>query len=177
MHTARLKKALIPALMATLALLSACADEREVYTPATLPTYATPVDPDPVGLRLAQAAEKATYAQSKMAQIEAFRTPMPAQNGLAAPVSGMEQATSITWTGPIDQISRTLAEMAGLTFKTKGKEPPLPLVVSVEAHQQPIMKIMQDIGAQAGRRADIIVEPATRTLTLRYAPTDGLNYY
>lgn len=158
-------------------VLSACADEAEPLHPALLPVQAVPTDPDPVGLRLAQAAEKATSAQNKMAQIEAFRTPLPTQEGLPYPVAGMTQPTSITWTGPIDQITRTLAEMAGLNYKTTGKEPPLPLVVSVEAHQLPIGKILQDIGAQAGRRADLIVEPMSKTLELRYAPTDGVNYY
>ena len=156
--------------------LVACEDT-DVYNPAMLPVYATPVDPDPVGLRLAQAAERATQAQNKMAQIESFRTPLPTQDGLGASLPGTQQITSVTWTGPIDQITRTLSEMAGLSFKVTGKEPPLPMVVSVNAHQEPISKILQDIGAQAGRRADLIIDPMNRTLDLHYAPTDGLNYY
>ncbi len=161
---------------AALSGLVACEDV-DIENPALLPVYATPVDPDPVGLRLAQAAERATQAQNKMAQIESFRTPLPTQNGLAVSLPGTQQITSITWTGPIDQITRTLSEMAGLTFKVTGKEPPLPMVVSVNAHQEPIGKILQDIGAQAGRRADLIIDPMNRTLDLHYAPTDGLNYY
>lgn len=176
-QSARLKAlALGFAFSGALVFLSAC-EEKEPLNPALLPVHATPTDPDPVGLRLAQAAERATSAQNKMAQIESFRTPLPTQDGLPYPIAGMAQPTSLTWTGPIEQISRTLAEMAGLGFKTTGKEPPLPLVVNVEAHQQPIGKILQDIGAQAGRRADLIVEPMSRTLELRYAPTDGVSYY
>ncbi len=157
--------------------LVACEDTDQVENPAMLPVYATPVDPDPVGLRLAQAAERATQAQNKMAQIESFRTPLPTQDGLGASLPGTQQITSVTWTGPIDQITRTLSEMAGLSFKVTGKEPPLPMVVTVDAHQEPISKILQDIGAQAGRRADLIIDPMNRTLDLHYAPTDGLNYY
>lgn len=156
--------------------LTGCADD-DIENPTLLPVYATPVDPDPVGLRLAQAAERATQAQNKMAQIESFRTPLPTQDGLGTSLPGTAQITSVTWTGPIDQITRTLSEMAGLSFKVTGKEPPLPMVVSVDAHQEPISKILQDIGAQAGRRADLIIDPTNRTLDLHYAPTDGLNYY
>ncbi len=156
--------------------LTGCADD-DIENPAMLPVYATPVDPDPVGLRLAQAAERATQAQNKMAQIESFRTPLPTQDGLGTSLPGTAQITSVTWTGPIDQITRTLSEMAGLSFKVTGKEPPLPMIVSVNAHQEPISKILQDIGAQAGRRADLIIDPTNRTLDLHYAPTDGLNYY
>ena len=90
------------------------------------------------------------------------------------PVSGMELVTSLSWTGPIEQITRTLAEMAGLIYQTSGKEPPLPIIVQVDAHQQPVGKILQDIGLQAGRRADIIVDTLNRTLDLRYAPNDGI---
>lgn len=159
-----------------LVMLTSCADD-DVANPTLLPVYATPVDPDPVGLRLAQAAERATQAQNKMAQIESFRTPLPTQDGLGASLPGTSQITSVTWTGPIDQITRTLSEMAGLSFKVTGKQPPLPMVVSVDAHQEPISKILQDIGAQAGRRADLIIDPMNRTLDLHYAPTDGTNYY
>lgn len=162
--------------LALCGLLGACESD-DIQNPTLLPIYATPTDPDPVGLRLAQAAERATQAQNKMAQIESFRTPLPTQDGLGASLPGTQQITSVTWTGPIDQITRTLSEMAGLSFKVTGKEPPLPMVVTVDAHQEPISKILQDIGAQAGRRADLIIDPTNRTLDLHYAPTDGLNYY
>lgn len=160
-----------------LPLLAGCSDDKEIQNPALLPVQAVPVDPDPVGWRLAQAAEKASGAMHKMAQIEAFRTPMPIDQGVNTNIPGMNQVTSLTWTGPIDQVTRTLSEMAGLQFRIGGKAPPLPLVVSVDAHQQPIGQILRDIGLQAGRRADIIINTTTKTLDLRYAPSDGLNYY
>lgn len=158
-----------------LGFLTACADNAQPETPVLLPVQATPVDPDPVGWRLAQAAEKASSAMHKMAQVEAFRTPMPAQN-LEPNTPELQQVTSITWNGPIDQITRTLAEMAGYKFRIVGKAPPLPFVVVIDAHQQPIGRILQDIGSQAGRRADVIVDSNLHTLDLRYAPTDGLTY-
>jgi defect-in-organelle-trafficking protein DotD len=154
-------------------LLAACADD---YTnPVLLPSQATAVEPDPATLRIAQAAEKASKALNKMSQIESFRTPMPDDTNLIHP--GMHKITSITWTGPIDQITRTLSELAGVNFRVIGKEPPLPLVVNVEAHNQEIGKILRDIGFQAGRRADIILNTATNTVDLRYAPTDSNNAF
>lgn len=152
-------------------LLSACADDSR--NPVLVPTQATAVEPDPASLRIAEAAEKASKALNKMSQIESFRTPMPDDTNLIHP--GMDKITSIAWTGPIDQITRTLSELAGLNFRIIGKEPPLPLVVSVDAHNQPIGKILRDIGFQAGRRADIILNTATNTIDLRYAPTDSNN--
>lgn len=154
-----------------LALLMACADDTAPTNPAMLPVRATAVDPDPAALRIADAAEKATKALNKMAQIESFRTPMPDDTELHHP--GLDKVTSMSWTGPIDQVTRTLAEIAGLNFRIIGAEPPLPLVVRVDAHNEEIGKILRDIGFQAGRRADIILNTATNTIDLRYAPTDG----
>jgi defect-in-organelle-trafficking protein DotD len=155
-------------------LLAAC-ESNAPMNPAMLPVRATAVDPDPASLRIAEAAEKATKALNKMAQIEAFRTPMPDDTPLQHP--GLDKVTSLTWTGPIDQVTRTLTELAGLNFRVIGTEPPLPLVVSVNAHNQEIGKILRDIGFQAGRRADIILNTATNTVDLRYAPTDGNSNY
>jgi hypothetical protein len=99
--------------------------------------------------------------------------------GFTQPVMllGMAQVTSLTWTGPIDQVTRTLTEMGGYTFQVSGAAPPIPLVVSVEAHQEQLGKILYDIGLQAGRRADLLIDHDKRLLTLRYAPTPGLVQY
>jgi defect-in-organelle-trafficking protein DotD len=165
---------LLPAVgIVSLTLLGACADDP--VNPVLVATRPTAVDPDPASLRIAEAAEKATKALNKMSQIESFRTPMPNDTTLIFP--GMEKITSITWTGPVDQIARTLSELAGTNFRIVGKEPPLPVVVSVDAHNEQIGKILRDIGFQAGRRADIILNTSTNTIDLRYAPTDGNSVY
>ncbi len=158
----------------SLLLLGACA-EPDPTPGAMLPVQAAAVDPDPTALRIAQAADRATNSLNKLAQIEQFRTPMPDDATLATP--GMMRTTSLTWTGPIDQVSRTLAELGGMQFRIVGKEPPLPLVVTVDAHEKPIGEILRDIGFQAGRRADIVLNTATNTIDLRYAPTDGTQPY
>src|SRR5262249_49124011 len=122
-------------------------------------------------------AEEASEAQAKLSQIEAFRTPMPTDAGGNFDHPALLQPTTITWTGPVEQITRTLAEMSGFAFKTVGKAPPLPLVVSVSAYQQPVGSILRDIGIQADRRADILIDVPTQTISIRYAPTEGLLQY
>jgi defect-in-organelle-trafficking protein DotD len=157
------------------ALLTACAGDDEMTTnPSLMPTAATAVDADPAALRLARAAEQATLALHRMSEIESFRTPMPTDAGAAYGHPALMQPTSISWTGPIELITRTLSEMSGFAFKTVGKAPMAAIVVSVNAYQQPIGGILRDIGLQAGRRADVIVDVGTQTVNLRYAPDDGL---
>lgn len=160
-----------------LLLLGACQDRFwEVSdTPQPLVVEPVAVDPDPVGWRLAQAAEKASTAMHKMAEIEAYRTPMADQKDNEIPPD-LQKTISITWTGPLDQVVRTLAEVIGYKFGVIGQASHVPLVVTVEAHDQPIGRILRDVGDQAGRRADVLVDTIKRTIDIRYAPVDGLTF-
>jgi defect-in-organelle-trafficking protein DotD len=160
-------------------LLSACESSQStvIDDPTILPLQASAVDPDPASLRLAHAAEQASGALHRMSDIEAFRTPMPNDSGLNYGHPALYQTTSITWTGPMEQIVRTLSEMAGFSFKVVSKTPPAPVIVSVNAYQQPIGAILRDVGLQAGRRADVIVDVGTQTINLRFAPDDGVQPY
>jgi defect-in-organelle-trafficking protein DotD len=82
------------------------------------------------------------------------------------------QPVSIRWSGPIEQIARVLAERAGLKFRVKGNVPAVPLTVSVDAYQLPIIHILRDIGYQAGHRADLTVDSMGGAVEIRYAPAD-----
>ncbi|HVY13215.1 MAG TPA: DotD/TraH family lipoprotein [Alphaproteobacteria bacterium] len=165
--------------MALLALaggLSGCTDDM-TGDASLLPVQATAVDPDPSALRMARAAEQATASLNRLSQIEGFRTPMPNDAGMNFGSPALQQPVSLSWTGPIEQILRTLAEMGGFTLKTTGPTPPAPIVVSVNAYQQPVGAILRDVGLQAGRRADVVVDLGNQIISLRYAPTEGLLHY
>lgn len=163
--------------LAAFVMLGACSDDLVSSDNTLMASQATAVEPDPASLRLARAAEEASDSLHKLSQIEAFRTPMPNDSGSNFGHPALMQPTTITWTGPLEQITRMLSEMSGFAYKTIGKAPPAPIVVSVNAYQQPIGAILRDIGLQAGRRADVIVDIGTQTVNLRYAPDDGLLHY
>ncbi len=158
-------------------LLAACADDPMAAHSSLMPVQASAVDPDPAALRLAHAAEEASEALVRLSRIEAFRTPMPNDAGADIEDPALQQPVTMTWTGPIEQITRTLAEMGGYTFKIISNPPPVPLVVGVNAYQQPIAAVLRDIGFQAGRRADVIVDLGNQAIHLRFAPTDGVLRY
>ncbi len=137
----------------------------------------TPVatEPDVVSTRIAQAAEKASLALNTIAGIEQQRAPAVsyAEDYSSAP-SSMTQVITVKWTGPIEQITQTLASRAGLRFRTKGNPPPIPLTVTVDAYQQPLIEVLRDIGLQAGHRADLTVDGQAGFIEIRYAPVDKL---
>jgi defect-in-organelle-trafficking protein DotD len=139
-------------------------------------TSVTPIatEPDIVTVKLAQAADKASKALDGIAGIEQQRNPsikpVPEDYNNAPPA--LTQPVSIRWAGPIEQITRTLAERAGYRFRVKGREPSVPLSVTIDAYQEPILHVLRDIGLQAGNRADLAVNMQSSVIEIRYAPND-----
>lgn len=136
-------------------------------------TSAVATEPDIVTVKLAQAADKASQALDNIAGIEQQQhgPPPPAEDYSNVPPN-LAQPISLRWSGPIEAVGKVLAERAGMRFHVKGNVPPVPLVVNVDAYQQPILHVLKDLGLQAGHRADLSVDAANGMVTLRYAPAD-----
>jgi defect-in-organelle-trafficking protein DotD len=161
------KKTMITASCAAL-LLAGCANNQ----PPNVKPVAT--EPDIVSVKLAQAADKASKALDTISNIEQQKNPAtpPIPDDYANAPPNMMQPVSLRWSGPIEQVASTLAERAGLRFRVKGREPAVPLVVNVDAYQQPILHVLRDIGLQAGTRADLAVDQNEGVVEVRYAAAD-----
>jgi defect-in-organelle-trafficking protein DotD len=132
-------------------------------------------EPDLVGTRVAQAAEKASLALDSISGIEQQRSPLPppVADYSAAPQTMMQPIT-IRWTGPIEQITQLMANQAGLQFRTQGRPPAVPLTVVVDVYEKPLIEVLRSIGLQAGQRADLNVDGQTGVIEIRYAPADKI---
>ncbi|MFA5040574.1 MAG: DotD/TraH family lipoprotein [Bdellovibrionales bacterium] len=135
---------------------------------------AVATEPDIVSVKLAQAADKAAKALDAIANIEQHKNPSiaPMQIDYARASPNMMQPVSLRWSGPIEQVSRVLAEKAGMRFRVVGRTPQIPLVVNVDAYRQPILNILRDIGLQAGARADLSIDQNIGVVEVRYAAAD-----
>lgn len=153
-------------LAAALLLVTGCADNK------TIPVA---TEPDLVTHRIAQASEKAATALDTIAGIEQQRGPMPplTDQYMDAPPALM-QHVSIKWTGPIEQIAEALSLRAGLAFRVHGAKPPVPLVVTVDVFQKPIIEVLRDLGLQAGDKADLQVDARNNVTELNYAAVSKL---
>jgi defect-in-organelle-trafficking protein DotD len=131
-------------------------------------------EPDIVSVKLAQAADKASKSLDSIAAIEQQKNPTipPIPDDYANASPNMMQPVSLRWSGPIEQVARVLAERAGLRFRVKGREPAVPLVVNVDAYQEPILHVLRDIGLQAGTRADLAIDQNEGVVEVRYAAAD-----
>jgi defect-in-organelle-trafficking protein DotD len=145
-------------------LLAGCSD-----TPAHLAT-----EPDLVSMKLAQAADKASRALDTIAHIDQQRNPsvQPMRESNVNPASPLMQPVSLRWSGPIEQISRVMAERAGMRFRALGREPGVPITVSVDVYQQPIFYVLRDVGLQAGSKADVSIDQNDGVVEVRYAASD-----
>ncbi len=157
-------KTFIAAAMMTLAL-SACqglrVDQQMVASP------------DPVGLRLASAADRASAALQTLASVEQSRNPGVSIQAVPAAPQELRRTVSLNWVGPIEPLVRTLADRAGYLTQVNGDVPPAPVVVSIIAKQKSVVEVLRDVGLQAGTRADISVDPDRRIVELNYAPVSG----
>ncbi|MDE1900602.1 MAG: DotD/TraH family lipoprotein [Alphaproteobacteria bacterium] len=154
-------------------MLAGCADIDNAFNPPPkVENVAT--QPDIVSVKLAQAAAKASKALDEISNIEQQKNPgvPPVQDDYSNVPPNLMQPVSVRWSGPIEQIARTLADRAGMRFRVKGREPAAPLIVNVDAYQEPIIHILRDVGLQAGTRADLDIDSSAGVVEVRYAAQD-----
>lgn len=127
-------------------------------------------EPDSVSLRLATAVDNAAVALQQLAAVEQKRTDSSTVQSIPnAPVQLMRTVT-LEWTGPIEPLLIQLADRASYSFQIQGHEPPVPVIVNVTAVEKPVIEVLRDIGLQAGRRADVVVDAERKVVEISYAP-------
>lgn len=151
------------------ASLGACTPGKRVHRDPQVVT-----SPDKVSLMLAAAADKASNALETLAAIEQSRSPAVSVQPIHNAPPELTRAMTITWVGPAEQLVKKLADRASYTFLTIGDKPPVPLVVSIDAENEPLIDILRDVGLQLGVRADVAVDSTRRMIEVHYAPVTGL---
>lgn len=159
-------------------LLGGCSDWNAFWgvQPSSSSGGTKPVatEPDIVSVKLAQAADKASRALDSIANIEQQKNPTtaPISDDYSNAPANMIQPVSLRWSGPIEQVTRVLAERAGLRFRVKGRTPAVPVVVNVDAYQEPIIHVLRDIGLQAGTRATMSIDQNEGAVEIQYPAAD-----
>lgn len=153
------------------ALIAACGEPRGgdwlPWLPAT-PSPRVIATPDPISLRLAEAAERASTALDQLASIEQVRTPGADLAPIVNASPGMRQPITLSWVGPVEPIAQRLAERARYSFGAIGNSPPTPVIVNLNVEQVPIIEVLRDIGLQVGTRATVLVDSRRQRVELRY---------
>lgn len=126
---------------------------------------------DPSNITLAEAATSVSHSLVNLAATEqaAFH-PINTQNIPDPTTYGMGGHVSIDWSGPIEPIVQQITQAASYRLRVVGKEPAVPILVTVNAKNQMLGDILSNVAYQCGKRADIVLYPETQVVELRYAP-------
>jgi len=130
--------------------------------------------PDKVSLMLAEAADKASNALETLAAVEQTKSPGVSVQPIHNAPRELRRAITVNWVGPAEQIAKKLADRASYSFITIGDKPPVPLVVSIDVENKPVIEVLRDLGLQLGVRADVKVDSQRRMIEIHYAPVTGL---
>lgn len=156
--------------LALVSSLTAC----ETSAPLKVKDPQLVAQPDKVSMMLAQAADRASNALETLAAVEQKRTPSASVAAINDAPAELRRAITVNWIGPVDQITKLLADRAGYQSLTLGAVPATPVVVSVNVTNQPIIEVMRSIGLQLGARADVHVNSDSKMVELNYSPATGL---
>ncbi|MBB72286.1 MAG: hypothetical protein CMF50_07800 [Legionellales bacterium] len=141
-------------------------------TDKVAPTANNPRTADPAEAKLAEAAQSVSQSLQKLGEIQEATTPPPNTFQPPDPATyGMANLVSINWTGPVEPFLHQVADSTGYKVKVLGREPAIPVIVSISESNMPIGDILRNAGYQVGKRASIVVFPNTHTIELRYKQT------
>lgn len=124
--------------------------------------------PDKISALLADAADRASSSLEKLAAIEAQKRRISATPKIENAPKELRRAITVNWIGPVEPILKKLADRSSYDFKVFGLGPGTPLIVSVDAENQPIIEVLRHIGIQLGAEAAVHVDAQNRIVEIRY---------
>jgi len=161
------KKNIKSSLLASLLIiLTSCSS-----TPATTKKPPMNAPTDDATIQLVEAAHSVSSSLNQLAEIEAAATP-PGPTGKSLPDSNnyaLQSKASVDWSGPIEPLLERIARLAQFRLRVIGKEPAIPVLVSISEHNVSLSDMLRDAALQAGNKADIMVYSGSRIIELRYA--------
>ncbi len=121
-------------------------------------------------ITLAQASSTISDSLTASEEIQRATTPPLSMKSLPdADAYNMDALATIDWSGPIGPIVEKIAQASHYTLRVFGREPALPVLISINEKNAPLGYILRDIDYQAGSKANLVVFPDKKTIELRYA--------
>ena len=139
----------------------------ELYTALTNAAKNSRYDETDSNDKLAEAAASVSQSLSELAQIQ--RSVHEVKQFKSDPnlVRIKAGKVSIDWTGPVDTLLGKIAQSTKLHYRTIGNKPPLPIIVSVNAHDVFVSDLIRDVAYKVQSQAAISLSK-DNILELRY---------
>jgi defect in organelle trafficking protein DotD len=145
------------------ALLAGCSGKVFKKPPANAPS-------EDATIKLAEAATSVSDSMLEMARVEKNIYPSKKDNRLTIPNAyNLRVRASVDWSGPIEELASRIAKAAHFRLRVLGKEPAIPVLISLNVKDESLAEILRNIDYQAGEKAYIHVYPNSQVVELRYA--------
>ncbi len=120
--------------------------------------------------QLAEAANSISRSMVDLKKIQQAAMP-PVHTTQPPPPASYDMAglASVDWMGPVEPLLHKLAVATEYKVNIIGQAPGIPILVAVNEKNTPLGEIIRNIGYQCGKKADLIIFPAIKTIELRYA--------
>lgn len=118
-----------------------------------------------------QLAEAATSVGKSLQQLSAMQmsaTPKVNVPEIDPQVTGMTQAVSLNWYGPVLPVLEQIGKLAGYKVQVLGTTPSIPVIISISVDNQVMADVLRNVAYQAHNKADIQVYPDRKIIELRY---------
>jgi len=120
-------------------------------------------------IKLAEAANSVSRSLRELARVQREATPPAKGAKLPDPARlGIRQAATIDWSGPVEPLLKHISSAIHYRFRILGKEPAVPVIVTLTAKRAPVASILRDVDFQAGHQGRVMVYPKSRVIELRY---------
>ncbi len=91
-----------------------------------------------------------------------------------APLSGpLTMKMSLNWDGTVSQALQEISSVVGYQYINAGPSPSQPLLVDIHQNDVTAFSLLQNIGAQLGTQANVVIDANTKTLRLEYTTTEA----
>ena len=121
---------------------------------------------DPAEALLAEAALRADRSLALLAKARSAEADLRGQDVPSNVPPELLQKVTLDFIGPLEELARQLAAGAGYALVTAGRPPPAPVLVEIEAKDEPLIHIFSDAGLQAADRALLTVDAGRMTVRL-----------
>lgn len=163
----------LPLVLISLAGCSTVKGQQPVDNTRVEAVRTSPADSTAITARLAEAAQRTANALENLASVEQARTPELYTPVVTDAPEELRLLLTVQWTGPWENLLKTMAERVNYGFRVIGKQPPTPIIVTVDAKQQPFVDVLRNVGLQAAGRADLVLDSRSKVVEVRYAPDTG----
>lgn len=145
-------------------LLAGCRSTTFMKPPINQPS-------DDATIKLAEAASSVSDSMLEMAKVEkVIYHPGTRNSILRIPNAyNLQARASVDWSGPIREVTARIAKAGHYRLRILGKEPSIPVLISLNIKDESLAEILRNIDYQAGKKAYLQVYPNSQVIELRYA--------